>query len=172
MKHKSYRRIKRNVRKKYEKSPKNCSGFWWTSPDKKPGFSYERIVQQYPGKYHYSSFTLQGSAVRNCHFPPRISLKSKACNVQLQAFFHVRGKCKNRGWRGPAPGFRANRNRPLRSLDGENRAQMLLLSTDGVGSFVNGALSMNSLASATNSRLILRDYWSNYSYTQSNYICC
>ena len=49
---------------------------------------------------------------------------------------------------------------------------MLLLSTDGVGSFVNGALPMNSLASATNFRLILRDYWSNYSYTQSNYICC
>src|SRR5471032_3372018 len=32
-------------------------------------------------------FTLQGSQVRNLHFPPRIRFKSKACEIYSQAFF-------------------------------------------------------------------------------------
>jgi len=47
--------------------------------DKNQAFSYEEKVHQDPLMSGFGAFTLQGSQVRNLHFPPRIPLKTKAC---------------------------------------------------------------------------------------------
>jgi len=58
---------------KYGKSTENYTGFRWIAADVDQRFSYENDVQGRPLVSGLGAFTLQGSQVRNLHFPPRIS---------------------------------------------------------------------------------------------------